>query len=1448
MICQKCGDSQLIKVSHIIAKEIYQQNLKHSVRKYIFENDFMNYLDYNDFKKARLIYAIENLQSNQMVKEYIIFVLNKSLKDQKYPNLGITTQLDKTNFTDSLKFNISQVQKQFQIDDSTLRFDSLIESGNLERVYQNSTYDYTLIMRGEYNPIKSNHMQWFYTHIYNFQSNKEYTFRVIPFTKFIKFLNIGQRVWLKQGNQKWQNIGEDYQLDPFYKNDRELYQLSFKFKTGPNIDRKARFKLAYLITSRVHSGETHVSFLFNAMLKYIISDEPDAIKLRQKFIFLLIPCMNPEGVILGNSRVNVLGYDLNRQWLNPDADLNPEINSLKKVMTQINNSQNIAFQNYSLSFTQCDYKITDDKLGTGRVVAWDEYGITNSFTFENSFFGYTDSDNKIQNYTKVDYLQLGSDFVMSLLEFQIVAQQLEKDLVQSNGWLRPNKLLQITGESALELAKKQAQNLKLLQERKINIDQYKDLMKNDDYYQMIKQMQAGQKKKKRTQQFETKISGELSKTEQFQKQQSSKIQYSFNNKKIIDHRNTQFFDLGKQSIHQMSENEYPFFNQLDDTSKEFDNFFAPQPCNYQQSNQGQNSQAQQNLVGGFSQDFMKIQISMKNSSKASINQRQPSSQIDLDQLGQQLNQNKESELILSDINSPTNNQQINPEKQFIEHSPLKQTYNTSFHTPKNRNPTNYNNRQNINQASERIDFQANIEIQEPVGELNIKIKHIKQQSGPNITVNIKKINKKSFESKNQNLMEQSQMDNNLLNEVLNQADQIFSDDENYMPEYDWRNYFSVNEIQKVAEQISRGEEPLTERLESRNDQFEKIGRKIDGQNSFTTSSSIVHGNKQSSLQQSQTSVDNNSLIRRPVQNSQIPMRFSQEKDYKSGQQTPKMAQSQNNNRVKLRPLVQRNSVNENVKQSMKTSADVQYHQNMNNYYVAQKFLYSDQDIHQLQQQMRLTGQNNSKQQNYQRQESESDGKSEFNFGQNSPMPKPEMKFQISVRKISQDSIKIDNKVKKPFQTKKIATEPKDYQDQINNNIQIRDLKQRQQNTLKNIQQSQQNQRLGVIVSQQKSINHKQPFYQNVSQTKPTSQDDKLSSKRTNQSPRLVAHIPQLQQSQITDSTSDLETNIKNIDIKAYNQNQTKKNSGTVSRSRKIQEQITLNQTVFIKEQYPLFPIMNNDTVKIQNSNEKNNKALQPQINEPIKIMYQAQQHKQNSNLAFCTMFFKQTPSEVNSNVANNGTESAQFQFRRSRFKNRQNNPSRQNRNNESIDIKDNNNVQKQQKNIQASPKNYLADLSLPIVAQKSVSQPPVINQVIDIKEQYLNDTLSNQLYSQINTHNSTSPKRKPIFSMESPKISIEQKKNNLGIYTKQTSIVQIDKSEKIAEFSKQISQDELEDSQLRRQIQDILVNMRENNVKIQKAQAFIGLGSRSKHFRINKSIYNGQKLPVYLQK
>jgi cytosolic carboxypeptidase protein 2/3 len=40
--------------------------------------------------------------------------------------------------------------------------------------------------------------------------------------------------------------------------------------------------------------------------------------LRDKFIFKIIPMINPDGVILGNNRASFIGKDLNRNYLDPN--------------------------------------------------------------------------------------------------------------------------------------------------------------------------------------------------------------------------------------------------------------------------------------------------------------------------------------------------------------------------------------------------------------------------------------------------------------------------------------------------------------------------------------------------------------------------------------------------------------------------------------------------------------------------------------------------------------------------------------------------------------------------------------------------------------------------------------------------------------------------------------------------------------------------------------------------------------------------------------------------------------------------------------------------------------------------------------------------------------------------------------------------------------------------
>lgn len=82
----------------------------------------------------------------------------------------------------------------------------------------------------------------------------------------------------------------------------------------------------------MHSGETPGSEVFRGIFDFIISDCREARYLRRFYTFVLIPIMNPDGVICGNYRNSVAGVDLNRQWINPEPLFHPEVLSVKNLM------------------------------------------------------------------------------------------------------------------------------------------------------------------------------------------------------------------------------------------------------------------------------------------------------------------------------------------------------------------------------------------------------------------------------------------------------------------------------------------------------------------------------------------------------------------------------------------------------------------------------------------------------------------------------------------------------------------------------------------------------------------------------------------------------------------------------------------------------------------------------------------------------------------------------------------------------------------------------------------------------------------------------------------------------------------------------------------------------------------------------------------------------------
>jgi hypothetical protein len=98
---------------------------------------------------------------------------------------------------------------------------------------------------------------------------------------------------------------------------------------------------AIILTSRVHPGESNASFMMEGTLEYLVSEEEGARYLRDNFVFKIIPMLNPDGVINGNTRCNLAGVDLNRQWIDPNKKLHPSIYHTKMMIKKFQEDREV---------------------------------------------------------------------------------------------------------------------------------------------------------------------------------------------------------------------------------------------------------------------------------------------------------------------------------------------------------------------------------------------------------------------------------------------------------------------------------------------------------------------------------------------------------------------------------------------------------------------------------------------------------------------------------------------------------------------------------------------------------------------------------------------------------------------------------------------------------------------------------------------------------------------------------------------------------------------------------------------------------------------------------------------------------------------------------------------------------------------------------------------------
>ncbi len=108
---------------------------------------------------------------------------------------------------------------------------------------------------------------------------------------------------------------------------RELPLLTITGAATPERDRKVVWLMA-----RQHAWETGTSWVIDGALRFLVSDSPEAAKLRRDIIWKVFPMADPDGVVDGQVRFNTNGYDVNRNWDTADAGRMPEIAAMKRAM------------------------------------------------------------------------------------------------------------------------------------------------------------------------------------------------------------------------------------------------------------------------------------------------------------------------------------------------------------------------------------------------------------------------------------------------------------------------------------------------------------------------------------------------------------------------------------------------------------------------------------------------------------------------------------------------------------------------------------------------------------------------------------------------------------------------------------------------------------------------------------------------------------------------------------------------------------------------------------------------------------------------------------------------------------------------------------------------------------------------------------------------------------
>ena len=297
--------------------------------------------------------------------------------------------------------------------------------------------------------------EYYYTLSFNytfqFDNDEVFFANCIPFT--YTDLNRDLNFYTKNENDKYIFFNRKKLCSTIIGNEVEYFSINNTFIKYPFSSTNIENKKGVVLFGRQHPSETVGSWTIKGAMDFLLGDSDEANYLRDNFVFKIVPMINVDGVICGNTRTSLSGCDLNRRWSNPNIILHPEIFYTKEMIMNFSEKYKIEcivdfhghfgafnsffYGNYKednlvmgkyfpfscakkskvIQFEKSKFKMPKYKRGTGRINLFNELNVENVVTLETSYFGCNSGRYENKYFTSETLQEIGRDICYGILLF-----------------------------------------------------------------------------------------------------------------------------------------------------------------------------------------------------------------------------------------------------------------------------------------------------------------------------------------------------------------------------------------------------------------------------------------------------------------------------------------------------------------------------------------------------------------------------------------------------------------------------------------------------------------------------------------------------------------------------------------------------------------------------------------------------------------------------------------------------------------------------------------------------------------------------------------------------------------------------------------------------------------------------------------------------------------------